>query len=131
MGGLRLDSAEALKSGGGRGPAIIPGNAARSLLMTAVRYDDEQLAMPPTGKLADIEIEAVARWVEMGAPWGSAPSAETSQGHAYWSFVPPAEPSVPIATDEVWVQSPIDAFVLDQLWKKRAHARPAGRINAR
>ncbi|HSG33900.1 MAG TPA: c-type cytochrome domain-containing protein, partial [Sphingomonadaceae bacterium] len=37
MGGLRLDSREAVLAGGARGPAVVPGDAAASLLIHAVR----------------------------------------------------------------------------------------------
>src|SRR5205814_5569695 len=37
LGGLRLDSREALLQGGKRGPAIVPGDPERSLLVAAIR----------------------------------------------------------------------------------------------
>src|SRR5260370_25419909 len=52
MGGLRLDSREALLKGGARGPAIVPGKPAESLLLRAVRHT-ESLRMPPSGKMKD------------------------------------------------------------------------------
>src|SRR5258706_16015402 len=69
MGGLRLDSREALLKGGTRGPAIVPGKPAESLLLRAVRQE-ETLRMPPSGKLKDGEIAVLAKWIEMGGPWG-------------------------------------------------------------
>ena len=39
-GGLLLDSSEAMIKGGDTGPALIPGRAAESLLIKAVRYSD-------------------------------------------------------------------------------------------
>src|SRR5690242_12385714 len=55
MGGLRLDSREAVLHGGAHGPAIVAGNPADSLLLLAVRQTGA-LRMPPTGKLTDAEI---------------------------------------------------------------------------
>src|SRR5207248_517686 len=91
MGGLRLDSREALLKGGTRGPAIVPGKPAESLLLRAVRQD-ETLRMPPSGKLKDAEIAVLAKWIEMGAPWGPAKITETPQAKKFWAFVPPREP---------------------------------------
>ena len=51
QGALRVDSRAALLSGGNGGPAIVPGKPERSLLMRALRHEDE-LKMPPWGKLA-------------------------------------------------------------------------------
>ena len=44
--GLRLDSREALLTGGEQGAAIVPGKPEESLLIVAVRYRDENLQMP-------------------------------------------------------------------------------------
>src|SRR5437667_5806636 len=50
MGGLRLDSRAALLKGGTRGPAVVVGDPARSLLVQAVHHDGA-LKMPPAGPL--------------------------------------------------------------------------------
>src|SRR2546426_2821312 len=85
MGGLRLDSREAILHGGARGPAIVPGKPAESLLLRAVRHT-EALRMPPSGKLNDAEITALAQWIEMGAPWGNAitPRVESTR-QKFWA----------------------------------------------
>ena len=68
-GGLRLDSREALLKGGDTGPAIVPGDPDKSLLIKAVRYTDKDLKMPPKDKkLSDAEIEHLETWVRLGAP---------------------------------------------------------------
>src|SRR5690349_24915580 len=59
MGGLRVDSREDLLKGGTRGPAIVPGDPDKSLLIQAVRQTDPKLKMPMGGKLKDSEIEAL------------------------------------------------------------------------
>jgi len=95
MGGLRLDSREAMLKGGARGPALTPGKPAESLLLRAVRQT-ETLRMPPSGKLKDAEIAALAEWIQMGAPWGAAPNAKaTDAKQKYWAFIPPREPQPP------------------------------------
>src|SRR4029077_1059076 len=50
MGGLRVDSREALLKGGRSGPAIVPGEPDKSLLITAVRQTSA-LKMPKGGVL--------------------------------------------------------------------------------
>src|SRR5215467_10005948 len=46
LGGLRLDTLEGMKKGGKRGPAIVPGDPEKSLLIKAVRQTDPDLKMP-------------------------------------------------------------------------------------
>ncbi len=45
--GLKVDSRESLLRGGDRGPAIVPGEPGKSLLIQAVRRIDDDLKMPP------------------------------------------------------------------------------------
>ena len=66
MGGLRLDSREALLKGGRSGPALVPGDPDKSLLIQAVRQTSEKLKMPKGGRLKPDEIEALAEWVRAG-----------------------------------------------------------------
>ena len=49
-GGLRVDSLASLLEGGDSGPAIVPGKPEESLLLKAIRHEDD-LAMPPKDKL--------------------------------------------------------------------------------
>src|SRR5258708_3445919 len=67
-GGLRLDSREGWVKGGDTGPAIVPGEPDKSLLISAVRYKDRDLQMPEKRKLPDDEIVILEQWVKMGAP---------------------------------------------------------------
>src|SRR5947209_3723697 len=67
-GGLRLDSRSGLLKGGDSGPAVVPGDPAKSLLVQAIRYRDGD-KMPPTGKLPDAAIADLTQWVKLGAPW--------------------------------------------------------------
>src|SRR5579872_5725841 len=62
-GGLRLDSRAAAVQGGDTGPAVVPGRPDESLLVKAVRQQDESLQMPPKGKLPPREIAALEEWV--------------------------------------------------------------------
>ncbi len=66
-GGLKMDSYAEMRNGGGRGPAVVPGDPAASLLSKAVHYGDDVLRMPPRGKIADGDIAIIDRWIEEGA----------------------------------------------------------------
>ena len=71
--GLRFSSREALIAGGMSGPAVVPGDPDASLLVRAIRYEDESLQMPPSEQLPADEIDALVEWVRGGAPWVSEP----------------------------------------------------------
>jgi len=68
-GGLRLDSRTAALKGGEHGPAIVPGDAKKSLLLQAVRHATKELAMPPKEKLPAKDVAALEAWVKDGVPW--------------------------------------------------------------
>lgn len=68
--GLRLDSLETAKKGGDYGPAVVPGDTAKSLLVEVINYQGD-VQMPPKEKLADDEIAVLTDWIQRGAPWGS------------------------------------------------------------
>jgi mono/diheme cytochrome c family protein len=76
MGGLRLDSRDAVLKGGKSGPAIVPGNPDASLLIRAVRQT-ETLKMPKGGRLKPDEIDALVEWVRAGAPWPASATVST------------------------------------------------------
>ena len=59
MGGLRLDSREAMRKGGENGPALAQGAPDQSPLIQVIRYDGK-VKMPPTGKLKPEEIAVAA-----------------------------------------------------------------------
>ncbi len=102
--GLRLTSREAAIKGGSRGPAIVPGKSAESLLYKAVAGTGEVLRMPPVGGgLAPPEIATIKEWIDAGAQWSGAAPVATSQ---WWAFKKPSRPVVPAAGI-----NPIDAFV--------------------
>jgi hypothetical protein len=129
MGGLRLDSRDAMLKGGSRGPSIVPGDPDKSLLVTAVRQTDEKLKMPMGGKLKDAEIEDLVAWIRAGATWPSAPAASpiSKTGDEYvipaerknfWSLLPLNEPAAPAIKDPRWAKTAIDRYVLARLEKE-------------
>jgi hypothetical protein len=127
-GKLRLDSREAILKGGETGPALVPGEPEKSLLIKAIRYLDEDLQMPPKTKLADQSIRDLEAWVKMGAPF---PVAMVAAGRpvltatkAPWPYGPVHRPAIPSVHDRNWAASPIDHFILAQLEKKGLKPAP-------
>ena len=110
MGGLRLDSREAILKGGTRGPALVPGDSENSLLLGAVRRTRDDLKMPPTEALSTDEIAAIDQWISSGADWPEAASV-SAQSSDFWSFKPVRRPSPPA----VAAAQPIDSFLLAKL----------------
>ncbi len=119
MGGLRLDTREHTLKGGSRGPSVVPGNPAESLLLKVILHTAGPLKMPPGPKMRDADTAVIAQWIAMGAPWGNNPvvSSNTPQ-KKYWSLIPPSEPTVPAVKNTAWAKSPIDAFILSALEAK-------------
>src|SRR3989475_4971781 len=78
-GSFVLDSREGLLKGGENGPAIVPGEPEKSLLIKAVRRIDEDLQMPPKKTLPAEQIGTLVEWIKMGAPYSKA-SAATATG---------------------------------------------------
>jgi Protein of unknown function (DUF1549)/Protein of unknown function (DUF1553)/Planctomycete cytochrome C len=141
MGYLRLDSLEAMLKGGGRGPAIKPGDPDGSLLIRVVKQSGD-LKMPlGAPKLSDGEINNLVEWVKAGAIWPKADAQATaaaavatasagasgtaaakyviaSERKKFWSLLPLAEPAIPAVKDPKWAKSIIDKFVLAKLEKE-------------
>lgn len=123
-GGLNFLTREGLLKGGDSGPALSMDKPGESLFLKAIHYTDEDLKMPPKGKLPKAQIDTLSQWIKMGAPYGKA--AVAKKGHhgvpevnaetkKFWSFQPVNKPKTPEVKDRGWIKSPIDAFVLSKL----------------
>ena len=125
-GDLHLDSRAAHLKGGESGkPSIVPGAPDLSPLIEAIRYTNQDLQMPPKGKLPPESIADFVEWVKMGAPW----PAETLQANTakkddfdlekrkqnHWAWRPIQRPTQPAANKTEWPRQPLDWFVLHQL----------------
>jgi hypothetical protein len=136
-GGLRLDSEQGWLKGGDLGPAVKPGDPEESLLIAAVRQDDELLKMPPNERLTADQVALLTRWVTMGAPapHGAAasappagPAVDVERGRAFWAFRPPVDPPLPEVAGRAWARTGLDRFILAGLEAKGlAPAPPADR----
>ena len=127
-GGLRLDRRDAILQGGDRGVAMVAGNPDQSLLMRAVSYEADDLAMPPDGKLAQQAIEDLRQWILQRAPWPSqTPSKQRPSSardtRSHWAFQRIRTPTIPPFQDNTWARNAIDHFVLARL--ERAGLSPS------
>ncbi|HVT27285.1 MAG TPA: PSD1 and planctomycete cytochrome C domain-containing protein [Lacipirellulaceae bacterium] len=119
-GGLRLDTAQRMRAGGESGPVIVPNKPDESPLISALRYESEQ--MPPSGKLAEPVINDFVKWVSMGAPdpRTQEDAAETkNEPKPYpldrWIYKRPQRPAPPTVNHMAAVRSDIDRFVVARL----------------
>ena len=139
-GGYLIDTRDAARKGGGSGPGIVPGKPDESLLIQAIRYHDEDLQMPPKGKLSDDQIKALERWVAMGAPdpresatakpaaggdgaavelpAGELSKADIEKGRSWWAYVAPKPQQAPVVKNAAWPSDDIDRFVLASMESK-------------
>jgi hypothetical protein len=129
-GGLALDSRDALLKGGESGPAIVPGNPDKSPLITAIRYTEHDLQMPPKDPLPKEVVAKFEQWVKMGAPDPRIAGAEIrpvkkepaynfEAAKKFWSFRPLSQPAVPqVSNLKSEISNPVDAFVFAKLEEK-------------
>jgi hypothetical protein len=121
-GNLLLDTRDGIRKGGDQGPALVPGDPDRSLLVQAVRWEKDDLRMPPKKKLPPEEIAALEQWVRKGAPDPRTPrgpaAVDPSRVRAHWAFRPVADPPVPSVRAKDRIATPVDAFLLAELEKR-------------
>jgi cytochrome c553 len=133
-GQLMLDSRAALLRGGESGPALDAKEPEKSLLLKAIAYKDEELQMPPRGKMSDEEIAVLEAWVKKGAPWpgagsaaaktGRVPGQITDEDRRWWAFQPVKPTTPPQVADPAWSVNPVDRFVYDRLVKEGLKPAP-------
>ncbi len=121
-GGLRLDTAASVQKGGDSGPTLVAGQPDASLLIHSIQYDND-IQMPPKGKLPDAEIKELTEWVKRGAPFPKSlvePEQKSRQinfdeGRRFWSFQPVRQQPLPEVLDGQWPKSRMDVFVLSSM----------------
>ncbi len=141
-GGLRLDSREAILTGGDSGPAIEPGKPAESLLIEAVHYDS--VKMPPSGQLPQPAVAARRAMGQDRAPWpGNNPASQagspaksaagsgrgprfSDEDRAWWAFQPVREPTPPVVDDQGWSARPARPLPVSQAPSRRPRAGSRG-----
>lgn len=124
-GGLLLDHREGARKGGDSGAAIQPGKPDESLLIKAIRYNDDSVKMPPKGKLPASVIADFETWVKQGAPDPRERPTQSKVGKSWeetfreradwWSLHPVNKPAIPQPQNAAWSAHPVDRFVLAKL----------------
>jgi len=116
--GLRLDHRQGLRKGGESGPAVVPGDVEKSLLINALRYQDYE--MPPKKQLPAKVIDDFVKWIKMGAPDPRTSKSIVNSGidieasRNRWPYRPIVKPVIPGITGQM-AGSAIDAFILSRL----------------
>ncbi len=115
MAGLNLSSEASiqgvLKSGH---TAVMPHDAQRSALHARVTSTDANERMPPDGeRLTAAQVDAITRWIEQGAPWGT-----------HWAFTPRVDPPIVARADDAWSRVDLDRIVLARLRDARVQPAP-------
>lgn len=138
-GGLVLDSRQGWMAGGETGPALVPGDPEASLIIKAIGYENPDLQMPPKKRLSKTEIEAIHKWIAMGAPdprEGSAPNAAPAndfdlqkRASEHWAWQKRGTPKVPAVANQDWPRGDIDRFILRKL--EDAGIKPAAAADRR
>ncbi|MEM7012684.1 MAG: DUF1553 domain-containing protein, partial [Verrucomicrobiota bacterium] len=96
-GGLYLDSRDATRVGGDTGSAVVPGDLKKSLLLTALRYEDD-FEMPPKTQLPKNVIADFEKWIKAGAadPRDGKgvvrDEIDMEKGRQFWAFQPLEKP---------------------------------------
>ena len=143
--GLYVDSREAILKGGDSGAAVVVRKPSESLLIAAVKYQGTE--MPPDRKLEARQIDALSKWVEMGAPWPQVtsspgnPSAETKKDwskfdwdgarRSHWAWQPVQSfdvPAIDAANTHESVSS-IDNFVIARRAQEGLQSAPRAGAN--
>ncbi len=102
-GKLSLDTSEGISR------VVEPGDPAASELLRRIRTNDVDDRMPPPGHgpsegLSADEVETLRQWIFDGAPW-----------RPHWSYGPFRKVVAPAVSDEQWIRTPVDRWVLSKL----------------
>jgi mono/diheme cytochrome c family protein len=131
MAGLRLDAIKDILAGGKSGPALVPGDPDKSLLISAIRQTGK-LAMPKGAvRLTDAQIADMTQWVKEGAFWPVEDTSAQSAGkinavqRRFWSIQPLAESQPPPVKEAGWAFNDIDKYILARLEKEGLRPSPA------
>lgn len=122
---LVLSSQENAFKGGKSGPAVVPRQPERSLLVRKILEGQ----MPPGNPLPADERETLRAWVEAGAPWSGTLNAQVPQQARasldWWSLQPlsQAVPPSPSGLPPEWTGA-IDRFVFAKMQEKGLRPSP-------
>jgi len=122
-GKLRLDDENDAKRPREHGAAIVPGKSAESEMVLRLLSTEEDEVMPPLDshkKLTSHQIDAIKRWIDGGAPWGT-----------HWAFSELTPPSIPPSPNPATTaRTPLDAFVVARLAEEKLSLAPSAEKSA-
>jgi mono/diheme cytochrome c family protein len=123
----RGDGEQSILKGGARGPAVVPGNAEKSLLYRLITHKEEPAMPMGMEKLGDADVAAIAQWINGLSPKAAMadetiPTRQpgysiTEKDRQFWSFVKPLRPAPPKVKDRRWIRNEVDVYVLSRLEK--------------
>lgn len=120
-GGLDLSTHSSMLAGGDKGPALVPGDSTKSLLVSMIRGPKPKMPQKAT-PLSEADVATIARWIENGAPWPKglalATKAKTEKASPWWSLQPIGRSAIPEVKDPAWSQNEIDRFIRAMLEAK-------------
>ena len=135
-GGLDLRSEQGLRTGGTRGPVVVPHQPDDSPLFKYVSHVEAPFMPAGGAKLPDDSLELIRDWIASGASIATVPDASpnaaaaaaemakleerpiTAAERAYWAFVKPSRVAPPVVSSAEWNRNPVDAFLLSAMEKK-------------
>lgn len=131
-----LATRDGLLKGGSSGPAIKPGAADQSRLMSLIRHDEEPYMPMDASKLSEAEIQHIADWINNLAPYDKPLVGEEETGdwtaravpaeaREFWSLRPLADLAPPAVNAGGWDAGPIDRFVWSVLEQGGLAPNPA------
>ncbi|MGL4463197.1 MAG: DUF1549 domain-containing protein, partial [Planctomycetia bacterium] len=131
--GFDLTDRDRLLAGGDGGPAVVVGKSADSRLYKMAAHLEEP-GMPYKGrKLPDDALAAVARWIDLGAPYdaplvdrAAAAGARVSpEAREFWSFRPLSKTEPPTRPDDAWSKTTVDRYIVAKLDEHKLKPNPS------
>ncbi|WP_425617127.1 DUF1553 domain-containing protein [Anatilimnocola sp. NA78] len=122
--GLDLATRKGLLRGGSKGPAVSIGKAMDSNLLRFISRQEKPFMPEGADKLPDDAIAAIAKWIDLGAPYDQPlvenprdPDSWTKtvvgdKARDFWSLKPIQRVELPAVKNRAWVRTPIDNFIL-------------------
>ena len=105
-GDFRADSIQAILEGGSQGPAVVAGDAEKSLLIGLLR-GKEDMIMPVEGEpLSETEIQIFVDWINQGAV-----GDDQDAVRQHWAFQKPTRADKPSAATPQWSKTEIDYWI--------------------
>lgn len=118
-GGIRLDQRNSVLQGTASDMALIkPSSPDDSRISQVIAWSEDDIQMPPEGRLPDHQIDAIRQWIADGARWPESSDLEqaalrrSEAWRTHWAFQPVPE-TVPVPAGVA--DHPVDAFILSRL----------------